>query len=181
MNGNARPSFSPASEVNVKRASSSASGLSTGLLTCTSVARTGSVGATADASSRALAIPRPNAPHPMMVTRTIDRGMVMARRRQVDDQECRPIGRFSASPAPISETITQTSVRWRATSPDSIGSGSGRSGTSENASIPAATNTIGIEMGTRPSRRGRRAAAKVATPSAAKRAPAPSNWITASP
>ena len=176
VNGNANPSLSPASDVSANRASSSAaSGCATGSLTCTSVASTGSVGASAAARRTALAAPRPSRPHPSSPTAIIDRGIVMPSRRHVVDQRRQPTGRLRARPAPMREMITQTSVRCSVTPSWTIGSGLGSCGMSAKPTMPAARNTIGIETGTRPSTLGSSAAASVASPTARKSSPAPSN------
>ncbi|GAB3271458.1 hypothetical protein GCM10027426_06450 [Microbacterium lacusdiani] len=85
--------------------------------------------------------------------------------------------RLIASPAPISDTITQTSVMCSASSGCAIGSGSGRPGKSAKAPMPAATNTMGMDTGTLPSRRGRSAATKVAMLAARYSRPTGSNAI----
>ena len=69
------------------------------------------MGATAEAINSALATPRPSAPHPITVTNRIDTGIVMASNLQVDDHACSPTGRLRARPAPMSDTMTHTSVR----------------------------------------------------------------------
>jgi hypothetical protein len=102
-------------------------------------------------------------------------GIAIASMRHVDDQARQPTERLSASPAPMSDTMTQISVRCRATSGCSSGSGSGRSGTSAKMIMPAARKTMGIESGRRPSTRGRSAAASVATPTARISSDPPSN------
>ena len=180
VNGNARPSFNPASEVRANRASSSASGFSSGSPTWTSEASTGSVGARAAAISTAPATPRPSAAQPRNPTATIDSGIVIASRRQVDDHVPQPNGRLIASPAPMSDTMTVTSVRCRATSALPTGSGDGSCGRSVHPSRPAAKKTIGTENGARRSRIGNRAAASMTTPTAAKSAPAGSRSSMAS-
>ena len=84
--------------------------------------------------------------------------------RHVEDQRRQPIGRFSASPAPISEMITHSSVRCSVKLWCSRGSGSGNGPTMAKVRAPAARNTIGSEIGARRSNRGSRAASKVRTP-----------------
>jgi len=126
VKGNARPSLSPASDVTVKRASSSSLPSSvTGSLTCTSLASTGSVGASAAASSRAAAAPSPEAP-PADDGHSDDReGHVIPSSRHVVDQVRQANLRLIARPAPIRDTITQSSVMCSASSGCAIGSGSG--------------------------------------------------------
>ena len=108
VNGKARPSLSPASEVSPKRTSSSSP--VPGGPTWTSAARTGSVGASSAARSSAEAMGRPSPPQPSRAMAAMVKGMVMPSSRQVGAQERTPSGRSSFSPAPISATITTSSL-----------------------------------------------------------------------
>ena len=111
-NGNASPSFRPASEVSAKRTSSSESSTSVGSPTCTSAASTGSVGASAAPSSSAAAGTSPAHHQPSSATAAMHSGIAIASSRQVDDHRGQLNGRSIFSPAPISATITPISVRW---------------------------------------------------------------------
>ncbi|MDQ1053421.1 hypothetical protein QE394_001349 [Arthrobacter sp. SORGH_AS 212] len=170
--GKASPSLSPASDVRPNRTSSSLSvpsSSSAGSPTCTSEARTGSVGARPDATSSAAPRPRPRNHSPSSVSSRMHSGMAIPRRRHVVDQPLRPRGRSSARPAPIRETITQISDRCRTKSPCARGSGSGSVGIRANAAIPDPRKTIGMENGMFRSSLGSTAATKTATPATAKR------------
>jgi hypothetical protein len=151
--GKARPSLSPASEVSEKRVSSSFPSPSAlrpvlGGPTCTSLASTGSVGASAAPSRRAAAAPRPRREWPSQARARIVSGMENARSRQVMRQESSAKGRSILRPAPMSEIMITASVNrsvsWRCSW--GRGPAPGTSGM-ENTSAPKATQKIGKESG----------------------------------
>lgn len=137
VNGKASPSFNPASDVRLKRTSSSSS--LPGGPTCTSLASTGSVGASAAPSRRAEAGTSPAAHQPSMATPPIVRGMARISSRHVVRHDDQPTWRSILSPAPISDTITASSVSRSTTSPSARGSIVGRRSGRANTAIPRAT------------------------------------------
>ena len=137
VNGNASPSFNPASEVRPKRTSSSAS--PPGGPTCTSAARTGSVGARTAPSRSAAAGASPAAHQPRMATPAMVSGIASTSNRRVVRHDAHPMVRSIFRPAPMSDTITASSVIRSTTSPSASGSAAGsRSGRAKTA-IPSAT------------------------------------------
>ena len=77
---------------------------------------------------------------PSRATTTMDNGIVMASSRQVVAHRRQPTGRSRARPAPISATITHTSVRCTVTVPCSNGLGSGSPSNTAKTTIPAVRN-----------------------------------------
>ena len=120
---------------------------SVGSPTCTSEASTGSVGASAAPSSSAAAGARPAHHQPSSATAAMVSGIAIASSRQVDDQRRQPSGRSSFSPAPISATITPTSVRCSVIHGCASGSGTGRPRGSAKTSMPRPRNAIGMDSG----------------------------------
>ena len=107
-NGNANPSFSPASDVRPNRTSSSRP--SPGAATWMSDASTGSVGDSVPASRIAPARPSPRTVHPSSTIATIDSIMVTPSNRQVTPHRLGLKIRSIFSPAPIRAMITTNSV-----------------------------------------------------------------------
>jgi hypothetical protein len=120
-NGKASPSFRPASEVSVKRASSSISS-SPGPVTCTSSARTGSVGARLAPSRTAIGMVSPSAHAPSSATPAIVTGMATSSMSSVERQAASVSGRSSFTPAPNSDTMTANSAIRVRISGSSVGS-----------------------------------------------------------
>ncbi|GAA1416413.1 hypothetical protein GCM10009601_08200 [Streptomyces thermospinosisporus] len=96
-------------------------------------------------------------------------GMVIPSCRQVARQRRGPKGRFRVSPAPISDTITHTSVRCSTHTRSDTGSISGSGTGSSWMPTPQSRNTRGRDSGRPATRRGTTAAARAPTLIRAKR------------
>ena len=116
-----------------------------GPATRTSAASTGSVGASTAPSSTAAAGASPSRVHPRKATDAMHSGMVTASSLQVGLQERSPGRRSIDSPAPMSATITATSVRRSMSSRLSSGRKPGRGSGNSPATAPVATNAIAVE------------------------------------
>ena len=168
--GTPSASLSPPSLVSAKRTSSSAasstsfSGSTVGSPTCTSDARTGSVGARAAPSSIALAAPSPSPQTPNAAPATIVNGMASNTRRQLLAQLRHPTRRSIFNPAPISATITPSSVKRSVTSTLEVGSGESKSRGNRKTTTPSATSTIGNDKARRETNAGIHAERSAATP-----------------
>ena len=167
VNGNASASLSPASEVRAKRTSSSSSSPPGGP-TCTSLASTGSVGASDEPSSSAAAGTSPASHQPRTATAAIESGIATSRRRRVVAHARQPIRRSSFNPAPIREMITTSSVIRSTRSPSASGSAAGRCSGRENTPMPSATYTIGNDSGRPASSSGSTDAPSMAAPTKAR-------------
>jgi hypothetical protein len=146
VNGNARPSLRPASEVSANRTGSSCSSgrissanPSVGGVACTSDASTGSVGATTAPSRTAVAPSMPRVTFPTAAVATMVSGITTASRRHVEAHARRSNGRSIFSPAPISATMTNSSVMRSATSGFARGSGGAGPTGSPKRTTPEAT------------------------------------------
>ncbi len=164
--GKARPSLRPASAVSVKRTSSSSSSSSVGSPTRTSAASTGSVGASRAPTRSAVATGQSKSHQVSAAVAATVRGRGMPRSRHGPAQERSPKRRFSASPAPMRETITQISVTCSTQTRSATGSSSGIGRGSRPDRAPTARNTMGIESGMRRTSLGRTAAASAPSPRA---------------
>ena len=126
------------------------------------------MGAITAPSRTAAASGSPNTEAPSTAISTTVSGMVMASSRQVVIQLRQPTRRDIFNPAPVSETITTSSVSRSATSSSAPGLGPSSPSGNAKSTMPAATAIIGIDRGRRSSRLGRTAVANTATPSTAR-------------
>ena len=144
-NGKASPSFRPASDVSANRVSSSCPDL--GGPTCTSLANTGSVGASAAPRTNAVAAPSPSIMCPSHASARIVTGIAIANSRHVIIQECQPILRSIFRAAPIREIMITSSVSRSTTGKWLVGCGTETCKGSAKTIAPIATQEIGSDSG----------------------------------
>ena len=104
------------------------------------------MGASAAPSNKAEARPRPNIHDPASAIPAMDSGIAAPNSRHVIPQDRSPSGRSSFNPAPVSATITTSSVSRSVASGYWTGWNS-RNGVSPNAANPASTQNMGKDSG----------------------------------
>ncbi len=145
-NGNASASFRPASLVSAKRVSESCDECGSSI--DISAASTGSVGARHAPSRTAEAKPNPNSPCPISASRIMQTGITTKSKRVVNRQPLKENNRSIFRPAPISETITMSSVAFSMRTGVSIGRGEYfERGVKVKMSAPIKMQTMGSERG----------------------------------